>query len=220
MTLYSETRPLRSNWLPEENGHAVYWETFGNADGPAILLLHGGPGGGVPRRMPRLFDPSIWHIITMDQRGSGRSTPHAGESLDALTSNTTTHLVGDIERLRIILGIQKWVLYGSSWGATLAQAYAHDFQSHVSGLILAAITSMSRFEINFLCGGAGEFLPEAYDAFHAGAPEGLRGVDMARAYSDLEVIRYSHCHSRCTGLVQMGRGNLVGRPTRRTAKSL
>lgn len=184
MTLYSETRPLRTNWLPEANGHAVYWETFGNPDGPAILMLHGGPGGGIKPRMPRLFDPSIWHIIAMDQRGAGRSTPHAGESLDALISNTTQHLVSDIERLRQILSIEKWTLYGSSWGATLAQAYAHEFQSHVSGLILAAVTSMSYFEIDFLCGGAGDFLPEAYDAFQAGAPEGRKGIDMARAYCD------------------------------------
>ncbi len=180
--LFEETTPLQSGYLEQQDGHSVYWETFGNAARPAILLLHGGPGDGVSPRMPRLFDPDRWHIVAMDQRGGGRSRPHAGDSLEALHANTTEHLLNDIERLRDLLGIERWHVYGSSWGATLAQAYAHAHPQRVSGLILAAVTSTSQFEIDFLYGGAGNFLPEAFEEFQAGAPEGAPGMGMAAAY--------------------------------------
>ena len=187
MPLFAQTRPLKSGMLPEEDGHGVFWETYGTPDRPAMLLLHGGPGGGVSPRMVRLFDPEKWHIVAMDQRGAGRSRPHAGDSLAALKANTTAHLVHDIERLRALLGIGAWYVYGASWGVTLAQAYAHEHLSRVKGLILASVTSTSRFEIDFLYGGAGAFLPEAYEAFQAGAPGvGVTGgVEMAAAYGDI-----------------------------------
>lgn len=184
MSLFSETSPLQSGTLPEEDGHQVFWETFGTASRPAMLLLHGGPGGGVSSRMPRLFDPDRWHIIAMDQRGSGRSRPHAGDDVAALRANTTAHLVRDIERLRIRLAIDRWHVYGSSWGTTLALAYALAHPEPVSGLILAAIATTTRQEIDFLYGGAGMFLPEAFEAFQAGAPEGTGGIGMAAAYGD------------------------------------
>ncbi|WP_169054227.1 alpha/beta fold hydrolase [Nitratireductor sp. XY-223] len=181
-TLFPETGPLRSGYLPEQDGHSVHWETFGNASCPAILLLHGGPGDGISPRMPRLFDPDRWHIVAMDQRGAGRSRPHAGESLEALDANTVAHLLNDIERLRTLLGVDGWHVYGSSWGATLAQAYAHAHAARVSGLLLAAVTSTSKFEIDLLYGGAGEFLPEAFEEFRKGAPEGEPGLGMVAAY--------------------------------------
>lgn len=182
MALFPQTEPLAAGWLPEQDGHELWWARFGNPARPAILLLHGGPGGGTRPRMARLFDPDRWHIVAMDQRGAGRSRPHAGDDPAALTANTTAHLIGDIERLRRHLGLDRWTVYGSSWGATLAQAYAHARRDRVVGLILAAVTSTSRFEIDFLYGGAGHFLPEAFDAFLAGAPEGRPGVAMAAAY--------------------------------------
>ena len=185
MPLFPESQPLKSGMLPEEDGHSVFWETRGNPDGPAILLLHGGPGGGVSPRMTRLFDPAKWQIVAMDQRGAGRSQPNAGDSLAALTVNTTAHLVHDIERLRALLGIGAWYVYGSSWGATLAQAYAHRHLSRVRGLILASVTSTSRFEIEFLYDGAGAFLPEAHEVFQAGAPAAKGGVEMAAAYGEM-----------------------------------
>lgn len=184
MNLFPETPPLRTGILPEEDGHLVYWETFGAASRPSILLLHGGPGGGVTPRMPRLFDPARWHIVAMDQRGSGRSRPHAGDDVAALKANTTAHLVQDIERLRSELGIEHWHVYGSSWGTTLALAYALSHPERVSGMILAAIATTTREEIDFLYGGAGMFLPEAFEAFQAGAPEGQGGVGLAAAYGD------------------------------------
>jgi len=184
MSLFPETPPLQSGTLPEDDGHHVYWETFGNASRPAVLLLHGGPGDGVGARMPRLFDADRWHIIAMDQRGAGRSRPHAGEDVAALHANTTAHLVRDIERLRTRLAIDRWHIHGSSWGTTLALAYALAHPAAVSGLILAAITTSTRQEIGFLYGGAGMFLPEAFDRFQAGAPEGTPGVGMAAAYGD------------------------------------
>lgn len=184
MPLFPETSALQSGFLPPEDGHSVFWETFGDASKPAILLLHGGPGGGVSPRMPRLFDPTRWHIIALDQRGAGRSKPHAGDSLAALSANRTSDLIRDIDRLRTHLAIKGWYLYGSSWGATLAQAYVHAHKSPVQGMILASVTSTSQFEIDFLYGGAGHFLPEAFERFQAGAPEGTSGVGMCAAYGD------------------------------------
>lgn len=185
MNLFPETPPLQSGRLPEDDGHLVHWETFGTASRPAILLLHGGPGGGVGARMPRLFDPDRWHIVAMDQRGCGRSRPHAGDDVAALSANTTVHLVRDIERLRSHLAIEQWHVYGSSWGTTLALAYALTHSAHVSGMILAAIATTTREEIDFLYGGAGLFLPEAFEQFQAGAPDGRGGVGMAAAYGNL-----------------------------------
>lgn len=150
-----------------------------------MLLLHGGPGGGIKPRMPRLFDPEHWHIIAMDQRGAGQSRPNAGEDVAALMANTTTDLIRDIERLRSLLRIEHWHLYGSSWGTTLALAYALQHPARVKGMILAAIATTTREEIDFLYGGAGMFLPEAFEAFQAGAPQGKPGLGMAAAYGDL-----------------------------------
>ncbi len=182
MPLYAETPPIRCGYLDEEDGYCVFWQSFGAPSRPAILLLHGGPGGGTADRMPRLFDPDLWHIITMDQRGAGRSTPHAGDTRQALHANTTTHLISDIERLRKQLDIAQWYLYGASWGATLAQAYALAHRDHVQGMILASVTSTSGFEIDNLYGAAGAYLPEAFSAFQVGAPEGTPGIGMADAY--------------------------------------
>ena len=184
MSLFPATKPLRSGTLPKEDGHLVHWETFGTAARPAILLLHGGPGGGVKPRMPQLFDPEQWHIIAMDQRGAGKSLPYAGDDVAALHANTTTDLIHDIERIRCELNIEHWHLYGSSWGTTLALAYAVKHPTRVKGMILAAIATTTKEEIDFLYGGAGMFLPEAFEAFQAGAPEGRGGVDMAAAYGD------------------------------------
>lgn len=184
MTLFPATDALRSGTLPEEDGHRVFWQTFGDAGRPAVLLLHGGPGGGVSERMPRLFDPARWHVVAMDQRGAGRSTPHAGDDPAALRANTTDRLVHDAERLREALGVGRWLVYGASWGATLAQAYAHAHPGRVEGLILAAVTSTSRFEVENLYWGAGAYLPEAHEPFRALAPEAEGGLPLCAAYAE------------------------------------
>lgn len=185
MSLFPATEPLRSGTLPEEDGHLVHWQTFGTPSNPAMLLLHGGPGGGIKPRMPQLFDPERWHVIAMDQRGAGKSRPYAGDDVAALEANTTADLISDIERLRSLLSIENWHLYGSSWGTTLALAYAVQHPTRVKGMILAAIATTTREEIDFLYGGAGMFLPEAFEAFQADAPTGNGGIGMAAAYGDL-----------------------------------
>lgn len=185
MPLYDSSPPNQSGTLPKEEGHDVFWETFGNPEAPAIVLLHGGPGSGTRPRMVQLFDPKRWHIVTLDQRGAGRSTPHAGDSLDALQANTTAHLIHDLERLRGELGIANWHIYGSSWGTTLAVAYALQYPDCVNGLILAAVAMTSRDGLDFLYNGARRFLPDAHEAFHALVPNACDGIEIAAAYGDL-----------------------------------
>ena len=119
--------------LPEEDGHRVAYWAYGNPDAPALLLLHGGPGGGCSPGLRALFDPSDWRLVAMDQRGAGQSTPHAGRDLAALEANRTADLIHDIERLRARLGLAQWALFGGSWGVTLAQAYTHAHPGRVSG---------------------------------------------------------------------------------------
>lgn len=203
MAHYHPSPPLHSGFLPEEDGHSVFWQTFGNENAPAIVLLHGGPGGGTRPQMVQLFDPERWHIVTIDQRGAGRSTPHAGDSVDALNSNTTKHLIHDLERLRASLGLANWYIYGSSWGTTLAVAYALEHLERVNGLILAAVAMTSREDLDFLYFGARRFLPEAHEEFHALVPKACDGIEIAKGYNDLLVgenasVRSAAAHAWCT----------------------
>ena len=168
--LFDQTDPVDMGWLPEEDGHSVAWRAYGQKDQPAIVLLHGGPGAGTSDRMHRLFDPEKWYIITMDQRGSGLSTPYAGYDLAALEFNTTAHLISDIERLRCHLGIKQWTVYGGSWGTAIAIAYTYSCLPRVTGLILSAINTVSAAELEMLYGIAGKFLPAAFQEFTAKAP--------------------------------------------------
>lgn len=179
------TLPLRSGTLPEQNGHSVFWETFGNRDAPTIILLHGGPGGGTRPAMVQLFNPDRWHIVTIDQRGAGRSTPHAGDDVAALHANTTAHLIHDLERLRETLGLSNWHLYGSSWGTTLAVAYALKHRTRVNGMILAAVAMCSRDGLDFLYYGARRFLPDAFEHFYAPVVGASDGLEIAARYGDL-----------------------------------
>ncbi len=135
--------------------------------------------------MVQLFDPRRWHIVTIDQRGSGRSTPHAGDSVDALCANTTKDLIHDLERLRAKLDLANWYLYGASWGTTLAIAYALEHLDRVNGLILAAVAMTSGEDLDFLYYGARRFLPEAHERFHAFVPDARDGIEIAAGYNDL-----------------------------------
>ena len=176
-TLYPELQPYRTGRLPVSGGHELYFEESGNPQGKPVIFLHGGPGGGTEPRMRRYFDPSRYRIVLLDQRGCGKSTPFA-----SLDENTTWHLVADIEALRQQLGIERWQVFGGSWGSTLALAYAETHPERVSELVLRGIFLLTPEEIRwFYQEGTSWIFPDFWQEFweHIPAPE--RG-DMLRAY--------------------------------------
>jgi proline iminopeptidase len=157
--------------------HEIYFEECGNPDGKPVLVLHGGPGGGISPTLKQLHDPALYRIILFDQRGCGQSTPHA-----ELRENTTWDLVSDIEKLRAHLGIQRWQVVGGSWGSTLALAYAQQHRERVIELVLRGIFTCRRREISwFYQYGASEIFPEAWENFVAPIPEDER-ADLLSAY--------------------------------------
>ncbi|KAH8663470.1 proline iminopeptidase [Tricladium varicosporioides] len=163
--------------LKVDNVHEIYWEDCGKKDGVPIIYLHGGPGGGIEDSDRQYFDPSHYRSILFDQRGSGKSTPHA-----SLVDNTTWHLVSDIEALRVHLGVEKWIVFGGSWGSTLSLAYAERHPDRCIGLILRGIFTLRRSELEwFYQGGADWLFPDFFDAYKAAIPESERG-DMMTAY--------------------------------------
>ncbi len=159
------------------DGHSIYWELCGNPEGKPAVFLHGGPGGGASPGHRRLFDPERYHLLIFDQRGCGRSTPYA--SLDA---NTTWHLVDDIERLREMIGAERWLVFGGSWGSTLALAYAETHPDRTSALILRGIFTLRRSELLwYYQEGASWLFPDKWERFLAPIPEAERG-DLMAAY--------------------------------------
>ncbi|HEX4725156.1 MAG TPA: prolyl aminopeptidase [Pseudonocardiaceae bacterium] len=163
------TEPYTRGMLPVGDGNEVYWETWGNPAGKPVVMLHGGPGQGCNERMRDSFDAQRCRIVLYDQRGCGRSTPNAADPATDMRLNTTSHLVADLELLREHLGIDRWLLRGGSWGCTLALAYAQAYPDRVSEIVLSAITTTRHQEIDWLYGGAGQFFPEEYELFVAGA---------------------------------------------------
>jgi proline iminopeptidase len=173
--LYPEIEPYGHGLLDVGDGHRVYWETCGNPDGKPAVVLHGGPGQGCAPRMRRSFDPQRYRVVLFDQRGCGRSTPHAADpDRGAVTANTTAHLIADMELLREHLGIERWLVNGGSWGSTLGLAYAERHPERVSEIVLVAITTTRRAETDWLYRGAGRFFPEAWERFRDGVPEAER----------------------------------------------
>ena len=164
--LFPSIEPYRTGHLRLDLQHRMYWEECGNPQGPAILFLHGGPGAGATPMHRRFFDPEHWRIVVFDQRGSGRSTP-LGETRD----NSPAHLVADIERLRQELGIARWVVFGGSWGSTLALRYAETHIEPVVGLILRGIFLCRAAEIDWFLYGMRTVFPEAWRAFAGHLPE-------------------------------------------------
>ena len=142
LALYPAIEPYRHERLKVGGGHEIYFEECGNPNGKPVLIVHGGPGGGCNPTMRRYHDPARYRIILFDQRGCGRSVPHA-----SLEANTTWHLVADMERLRTHLGIERWQLFGGSWGSTLALAYAETHPDRVSELVLRGIFLLRREEL-------------------------------------------------------------------------
>ncbi len=178
-TLYPEFEPYRSGHLDVGDGHSLYWELSGNPNGKPIVFLHGGPGGGSSPAHRRQFDPERYNILVFDQRGCGRSTPYA-----SLQANTTWHLVEDIERLRVeVAGVEKWMVFGGSWGSTLSLAYAQKYPERASELVLRGIFLFQQYEIDWLYreGGASAVYPDKWDEFVAPIPQDERG-DLVEAY--------------------------------------
>jgi proline iminopeptidase len=175
--LFAPIEPYRSGRMPVDAIHTLYWEECGNPLGEPVLFLHGGPGGGISPKHRRFFDPRHYRIVLFDQRGAGQSTP-LGEYRD----NTTQLLLQDIERLRQMLGIERWLIFGGSWGSTLALAYGQAHPERCSGFILRGIFLCSAAEIAWFMNGMGLFFPEAHAAFAAAVPAEERG-DLLAAYA-------------------------------------
>ncbi len=166
MTLYPEIEPYASGLLDVGDGQQIYWEECGNPAGKPAVFLHGGPGGGITPTVRRLFDPDLYRVVLLDQRGCGRSRPHASEPDADLTTNTTWHLVADLERLRTDRAIDRWLVFGGSWGSALALAYAETHPERVTELVLRGIFTLRRSELDFYYnGGAGQLCPERYAQF-------------------------------------------------------
>ena len=175
--LYPEIEPYQSGFLKVSEKHTLYFEQSGNPQGKPVVFLHGGPGGGTNARMRRFFNPALYRIVLFDQRGCGKSTPHA-----CLDENTTWHLVADIENLRNHLGIEKWMVFGGSWGSTLALAYAQSHPAAVSEMVLRGIFLAGKKEIDwFYNRGADAVYPDFREDFLAPIAEAERG-DLLAAY--------------------------------------
>ncbi len=176
--LYPPIDPFDQRMLDVGNGHQIYVEQCGEPNGIPVVVLHGGPGGGCSPAMRRYFDPRVYRVILFDQRGCGRSRPHA-----SVTHNTTWHLVDDIEAIRRTLGIDAWCVFGGSWGATLSLIYAQEHPDRVLRLILRGVFLMTKAELEwFYGGGAGKFWPETWSRFVSPIPEDERD-DLIRAYN-------------------------------------
>ncbi|MCC2278757.1 prolyl aminopeptidase [Streptomyces sp. ET3-23] len=167
--LYPPIEPYDSGMLDVGDGNLVYWEVCGNPGGTPALAVHGGPGSGCTPRARQYFDPARYRVVLFDQRGCGRSTPHASDPAKAsLLHNTTHHLIADMERLREHLGIDSWLLYGGSWGSTLILAYAERHPDRVTGIVIPDVTTTRRSETEWLYGGVGRYFPEEWERFRAG----------------------------------------------------
>lgn len=176
-SLYPAIEPYRHGRLQVDEIHNVYWEECGNPKGQAVLFLHGGPGAGCSPQHRRFFDPQHYRVVLFDQRGSGRSTP-----IGEYRENTTDLLIADIEELRRKLGIENWLVFGGSWGSTLALAYGQAHPERCLGFVLRGIFLCTQSEIDWFMHGARNFHPEIHDAFIAPIPEAERG-ELLQAYT-------------------------------------
>ena len=183
--LYPPVEPYDHGLLDVGDGNSVYWETCGNPGGKPAVMVHGGPGQGCSPNMRRMFDPERYRAVLFDQRGCGRSVPHASDPATSMSANTTSHLVADMERLREHLGIDRWLVTGGSWGTTLALVYAERFPHRVSEIMLSAISTTRRSEIDWLYRGVARFFPEEWERFRAGAAGAGPGGDLPAAYARL-----------------------------------
>ena len=188
-SLYPPVEPNRHGWLAVGDGHEIYWEESGNPDGKPCVFVHGGPGGGSSPEARQFFDPERYRVVVFDQRGCGQSRPHA-----SLESNTTWDLVADLEQLRRELGIERWLVFGGSWGSTLTLAYAQTHPEAVTELVLRGIFLLRPQEIHwFYQHGASELYPDTWQSYLAPIPEeerdNLLEAFHRRLTSDDEAVR-------------------------------
>jgi proline iminopeptidase len=185
--LHPETEPHDHGMLDVGDGNLVHWEVCGSPGGKPALVLHGGPGSGCSTGLRRYFDPAAYRVVLFDQRGCGRSTPHASDPGTDLSVNTTGHLLADIELLRRHLDIERWLVLGFSWGSTLGLAYAERHPRRVTELVLAGVTTTRQSEIDWLYRGVAPLFPEQWARFRAGAGALAAGgdLDLVEAYHRL-----------------------------------
>ncbi len=182
---YPAVEPYDSGTLGVGDAHTLYWETVGNPSGTPAVYLHGGPGSGCTPGARRNFDPEGYRAVLFDQRGCGRSRPLASEPDADLSTNTTDHLVADLERLRKHLGIERWVVVGVSWGVTLGLVYAERYPERIIGMVLGAVTSGSWRETEWITRAMGRVFPREWERFAAIVPQVERGGDLSAAYARL-----------------------------------
>ena len=180
--LYPEIEPYEQGLLDVHDGNLIYWELCGNPEGKPVVVLHGGPGSGCSSGMRRYSDPAVYRIILFDQRNCGRSKPHASDLNTDLSVNTTEYLLADLELLRQHLNIERWMLFGGSWGTTLGLAYAERQPDRVTEMVLFGITMTRKSEIDWLYRGLAPLFPEQWARFRAGVPEEQQQDDLVEAY--------------------------------------
>jgi proline iminopeptidase len=182
---YPPAEPFETGMLDVGDGNLIYWEACGTPTGVAALALHGGPGSGCVPGMRRPFNPDLYRTILFDQRGCGRSTPHASGADVDLSTNTTDHLIADIETLRSHLGVDKWVVAGWSWGTTLALAYAQSHPDRVAAMVLTAVTTTSPSDVEWITRDVGRLFPGAWTRFRDALPEIDRDGRIVDGYARL-----------------------------------
>ena len=183
---YPEIEPFAHGMLDVDDGHQIYWEMCGNPQGKPALVVHGGPGSGCTPWYRTLFDPDAYRVVLFDQRNCGRSIPHASLPGVDLSANTTEYLIEDMERLRRHLNNERWLLFGGSWGSTLALAYAERYPERVAEIVLFGVTTGRHAEMDWLFrGGVSIFFPEQWDRLRAALPASERGADVVAAYHRL-----------------------------------
>ena len=185
MAPFPPLEPYDQGLLDVGDENLVYWETCGNPAGKPALVVHGGPGSGCGPGSRRYFDPERYRIVLFDQRGCGRSLPYVIDPSVDMSANTTHHLIADMERLRGHLGIERWLLYGGSWGSTLILAYAERYHERVSEVVILGVTMTRRADTDWLYRGVGRFFPAEWDRFRRGVPEAERDDDLVAAYARL-----------------------------------
>jgi proline iminopeptidase len=203
-SLYPKIEPSDQGFLEVGDRQRVYWETCGNPSGIPALVVHGGPGSGCTSWHRRLFNPAAYRIVLFDQRGAGRSTPHASEPDVDLSTNTTQALVADTERLRQHLDVERWVILGGSWGSTLSLAYAEDHPDAVAAMVLWGVTTGRRSEADWLFrDGLEPLFPEQWEQRRNALPPELRDGDIIEGYSTLlfdpdPAVRHAAALAWCT----------------------
>ena len=203
--LYPAIEPYDHGMLDVGDGNLVYWEVCGNPHGKPAVVLHGGPGSGCSTGVWRYFDPHAYCSVLFDQRGCGRSTPHASDLRTDLSVNTTAHLLADMELLRQYLGIDKWLLFGGSWGSTLGLAYAERYPHRVTEIVLGGVTTTRRTEIDWLYRGVAPLFPTQWARFRAGGPRRNARAILSRPTTACCTIPIQLCTYRRPGSGARGR---------------